>query len=57
MVFTVGQNVNVTTNSVTTSGKISKLDPLGSKLYAIKTTKEEVKPEPINKYNIYLYLL
>mgnify|MGYP003992959369 FL=1 len=31
MVFTLGQNVNVTINSVTTSGKISKLNPLGSK--------------------------
>ena len=30
-----------------------RLDPLGSKLYAIKTTEEEVKPEPIKKYNIY----
>ena len=30
-----------------------KLAPLDSKLYAIKTTKEEVKPEPIKKYNIY----
>ena len=30
-----------------------RLDPIGSKLYAIKTTEEEVKPEPIKKYNIY----
>jgi hypothetical protein len=30
-----------------------RLAPLDSKLYAIKTTKEEVKPEPIKKYNIY----
>ena len=26
---------------------------LDGKLYAIKTTEEEVKPEPIKKYNIY----
>ena len=30
-----------------------RLDPIGSKLYAIKTTEEEVRPEPIKKYNIY----
>jgi|TARA_B110001452_G_scaffold144385_1_gene120071 hypothetical protein len=30
-----------------------RLAPLDGKLYAIKTTKEEVKPEPIKKYNIY----
>ena len=30
-----------------------RLDPIGSKLYAIKSTEEEVKPEPIKKYNIY----
>ena len=30
-----------------------RLAPLDSKLYAIKTTEEEVKPEPIKKYNIY----
>ena len=30
-----------------------RLDPIGSKLYAIKSTKEEVRPEPIKKYNIY----
>jgi hypothetical protein len=30
-----------------------RLDPLGSKLYAIKSSEEEVKPEPIKKYNIY----
>ena len=30
-----------------------RLAPLNSKLYAIKTTEEEVKPEPIKKYNIY----
>ena len=29
------------------------LDPIGSKLYAIKTSEEDVKPEPIKKYNIY----
>ena len=31
MVFTVGQNVNVTTNGVTTSGTIVQTDVLGSK--------------------------
>ena len=31
----------------------NRLAPLDSKLYAIKTTKEEIKPEPIKKYNIY----
>tara|TARA_R110002020_G_scaffold110142_1_gene254463 strand:+ start:1587 stop:1850 length:264 start_codon:yes stop_codon:yes gene_type:complete len=30
-----------------------KLAPLDSKLYAIKTSEEEVKPEPVKKYNIY----
>jgi len=30
-----------------------RLAPLDGKLYAIKTTEEEVKPEPIKKYNIY----
>ena len=30
-----------------------RLAPLDSKLYAIKTSEEEVKPEPIKKYNIY----
>ena len=30
-----------------------RLAPIGSKLYAIKTSEEEVKPEPIKKYNIY----
>ena len=30
-----------------------RLAPLESKLYAIKTSKEEIKPEPIKKYNIY----
>ena len=30
-----------------------RLAPLDSKLYAIKTTEEEIKPEPIKKYNIY----
>lgn len=30
-----------------------RLDPLGSKLYAIHYTEEEIKPEPIKKYNIY----
>ena len=30
-----------------------RLDPLGSKLYAIKTSEEEIKPEPIKKYTIY----
>ena len=30
-----------------------RLAPLDSKLYAIKTTEEEVRPEPIKKYNIY----
>jgi lipid A disaccharide synthetase len=30
-----------------------RLAPLDSKLYAIKTSKEEVKPEPVKKYNIY----
>tara|TARA_Y100001970_G_C13550376_1_gene516553 strand:- start:3 stop:176 length:174 start_codon:yes stop_codon:yes gene_type:complete len=30
MAFTIGQNVNVTTNGVTTSGTIAKINPLGS---------------------------
>ena len=30
-----------------------RLAPLDGKLYAIKTTEEEIKPEPIKKYNIY----
>ena len=30
-----------------------RLAPLDSKLYAIKTSEEEIKPEPIKKYNIY----
>ena len=30
-----------------------RLAPLDGKLYAIKTTEEEVRPEPIKKYNIY----
>ena len=30
-----------------------RLAPLDSKLYAIKTFEEEVKPEPVKKYNIY----
>ena len=30
-----------------------RLAPLDSKLYAIKTSEEEVKPEPVKKYNIY----
>ena len=30
-----------------------RLAPLDGKLYAIKATEEEVKPEPIKKYNIY----
>ena len=30
-----------------------RLAPLNSKLYAIKTSEEEVKPEPVKKYNIY----
>jgi hypothetical protein len=30
-----------------------KLSPLDSKLYAIKTSEEEIKPEPIKRYNIY----
>ena len=30
-----------------------RLAPLDSKLYAIKTTEEEVRPEPVKKYNIY----
>ena len=30
-----------------------RLAPLDGKLYAIKTTEEEIKPQPIKKYNIY----
>ena len=30
-----------------------RLAPLDSKLYAIKTSEEEVRPEPVKKYNIY----
>jgi len=30
-----------------------RLAPLDGKLYAIKTTEEEIKPEQIKKYNIY----
>ena len=30
-----------------------RLAPLDGKLYVIKTTEEEIKPEPIKKYNIY----
>ena len=30
-----------------------KLAPLKSELYAISTTEEEVKPEPIKTYSIY----
>ena len=30
-----------------------RLAPLDSRLYAIKTSEEEVKPEPVKKYNIY----
>ena len=30
-----------------------RLAPLDSKLYAIKTSEEEVKPQPVKKYNIY----
>ena len=30
-----------------------RLAPLDSKLYSIKTSEEEIKPEPIKKYNIY----
>ena len=30
-----------------------RLAPLESKLYSIKTSKEEIKPKPIKKYNIY----
>ena len=30
-----------------------RLAPLKSELYAISTTEEEVKPEPIKKYSIY----
>ena len=30
-----------------------RLAPLDSKLYAIKTSEEEIKPEPVKKYNIY----
>ncbi len=30
-----------------------RLAPLDSKLYAIKTSEEEIKPEPIKRYNNY----
>lgn len=30
-----------------------RLAPLDSKLYAIKTSEEEIKPEPVKTYNIY----
>ena len=30
-----------------------RLAPLESKLYAIKTSEEEIKPEPVKRYNIY----
>ena len=30
-----------------------RLAPLDGKLYAIKTSEEEIKPEPIKRYNIY----
>ena len=30
-----------------------RLAPLDSKLYAIKTSEEEIRPEPVKKYNIY----
>jgi lipid A disaccharide synthetase len=30
-----------------------RLAPLDGKLYAIKSTEEEVRPEPVKKYNIY----
>jgi|TARA_R100000081_G_C4698403_1_gene106296 hypothetical protein len=30
-----------------------KLAPMKSELYAISTTEEEVKPEPIKRYSIY----
>ena len=30
-----------------------RLAPLDSKLYSIKTSEEEVRPEPVKKYNIY----
>ena len=30
-----------------------RLAPLDGKLYAIKSTEEEVKPEPVKTYNIY----
>ena len=30
-----------------------RLAPLDSKLYAIKTSEEEIKIEPVKKYNIY----
>jgi|TARA_R100000544_G_C2212217_1_gene52585 hypothetical protein len=30
-----------------------RLAPLKSELYAISTTKEEIKPEPIQKFSIY----
>ena len=30
-----------------------RLDPLDSKLYAIRTEEVEIKPEPVRKYSIY----
>jgi hypothetical protein len=30
-----------------------RLEPLNSKLFAIKTETEEIKPEPPKRYNIY----
>ena len=30
-----------------------RLDPMGSKLYTIKTNEEEIKPPPVKKFNIY----
>ena len=30
-----------------------RLAPLDGKLYAIKSTEEEIRPEPVKKYNIY----
>ena len=30
-----------------------RLAPLDSRLYAITTSEEEIKPEPVKKYNIY----
>jgi len=30
-----------------------RLAPLDGKLYAIKSSEEEIRPEPVKKYNIY----